>query len=50
MAWLKNNTLEWFSKRIRDDTESRAAFFYMPYDEVPKEFYFAEWKKFENNA
>jgi hypothetical protein len=45
MAWLKNNTLEWFASRLRDVGESRAAFFYYPYDDIPKEYYFAEWKR-----
>ena len=45
MAWLKNTTAQWFSKRIRPDQESRASFFYIPYDDIPKEFYFAEWKR-----
>jgi hypothetical protein len=48
MAWLKNNTLEWFASKIRDDRESRAAFFYFPYDDIPQEFYFASWKRCEN--
>jgi len=45
MAWLKDNTFKWFADRIKSDMESRASFFYIPYDEIPKEYYFAEWRK-----
>jgi len=45
MAWLKDNTFKWFADRIKSDTESRASFFYILYDEIPKQYYFAEWRK-----
>lgn len=45
MVWLKHNTLAWFSARLRPSGPSNAAFFYFPYDDIPKEFYLAEWKR-----
>lgn len=45
MNWLRDWKMDDLQSRLRPAYQSRAAFFYLEYDQIPKEFFIAEWKR-----
>jgi hypothetical protein len=44
LDWLKSKPIEDLEKQTRSSEGSRASFFYIPYDTIPKEFILHHWK------